>query len=167
MRVCASAYTLIAASASLQVQHEQALGFHQAVGEKLIDRQVLHLGKALAILGKTFSCDGFQSRPHVGKVLQHELEVFARYPHDLHMVECRTGCRARRAVQKGHFTEVAAASKVGENKLSPWTVLRDFYEADANQEKAVGRFTLPTNDLSRTETKKFYAIAQVINEIFG
>jgi hypothetical protein len=150
--VCASAYALIAARAAVQVEHEQALRFHQAVCEELIDRQVLHLGEALAILGKAFACDGFQSRPHIGEVLQHEFEVIARDTHDLDVVERRAGCRAGHAVQKGHLAEVASASKVGKNQLSARPVLRDLYEADANQVKAVGRFALAANDLARAET---------------
>jgi len=77
------------------------------------------------------------------------------------MVEGGAGRGARTAAQKCNLTEVAAAGEVGEHQFAAGTLLRDFYKADADEVKAVGWISLPTDYLSGIETQEFDAIAQV------
>ena len=120
----ASAYALIAARAALQVENQQALGFHQAVGEKLINWQRLQLSCAAAILRGAFLCNGLEFGAHFREALEHQFKVSARDAYDFHVVECRAGGGPWASAEQGDLAEISAAREVSEDQLAVRDVLR-------------------------------------------
>ena len=97
MSVGAGAHALVATRAAFQVEHQQALRFHQSLGEELVHGNVLGPDGAALVLSQPCVRRGLQAVPHVGKPLQHQLKIFGGNTHHLDVVERRAGGGARAA----------------------------------------------------------------------
>ena len=114
---------LIAAGAALQIEHEKALRLHQPLREELVDGQ----RSAAWTCARRFSSirsPAIASRrcANLRKTVEHELEVFARNPHDLDVVESRAGSGSRSAAQERDFAEVSASGQIGQNQFASGTL---------------------------------------------
>ena len=87
MCVGARSYALITAGAPFQIEHKQALRFHQTVREELVHGQVLHLRKAQAIFLEALPGNQLQAASNVRKAREHQFKVVARNAHSFHMVQ--------------------------------------------------------------------------------
>ena len=104
VRIGAGAYAGIAARAALQIQHQQALRFHQSLSEKLIERHAGGGGQPLAVL-----CPGARARaasrlaPHVGELFHHLVKFFGVDADQFDMIERGAGRGAAAARRAGRF----------------------------------------------------------------
>ena len=100
--VCVRAcpYALVASSAAIEVEHQQALRFHEPLCQKRINWHVLDLCKALPILSSAIASDYLETRADLGKALEHEIEVLHPNAYCLHMVERGTCCSTDTASQQ-------------------------------------------------------------------
>ena len=111
-------HALVATRALLQVENEEALRFHQSLGEELVYGNVLRLDRVAQILFDPLAGNGSQFVANFWKAIKHELEIFARDAHDFHMVESGTRRGARAAAEQRDFTEIAAACEVGKHQFA-------------------------------------------------
>jgi hypothetical protein len=115
VRVGASVHALIAAGAALQVEHEQTLSLHEAVGQELIDWQSLKLSSSAAIFGNTLVSDGLEFRPYVGETIEHEFKIRASNADDFDVIEGCTGGGSRASGEQGDLAKITAAREVRED----------------------------------------------------
>ncbi len=134
----AGAYALIAARAAFQVEHQQALRFHQSLGEKLVHGNIFGSDGAASVFFQPFVGRGLQAVPNVGKLVEHQLKIFSRDAHDLDVVESRAGRGARAAGEQRDLAEVAAPRQIGEHQFASELLFGNLHEADADQIEAVG-----------------------------
>ena len=167
MRVGAGAHALITASTAFEIEDEQALCFHQTLGEELVDGQRVNLHGAVTVGGDAFVGNRFERLTHVGEPLEHERKVFGADAHDFDVIERGAGRGARASGEKCDLAEVAATREVGEDEFAAGTLFGNFHEPDANEVEAVGGVTLAADDLPGRVANEFDAIAQVIDEVFG
>ncbi len=166
MRVGARAHALIAASAAFEIEDEQALRFHQTLGEELVDGQRVNLHGALAVGGDAFMGNGFERLADVRETLEHECKVIGADAHDFHVIERGAGRGARASGEKRDLAEVAATGEVGEDEFASGALLGNFHEPDANEVEAVGGIALAADDLPGRVADEFDTIAQVVDEVF-
>ena len=103
--VSACLHTLITPSAFVEIQHQQALRFHQALGQERIHGHSLYLGEALAVFRGTPSGDRLQAAPHFRKMVQHQFEIFHANAHDFYVIERNAIGGAHPSAQQRKFAE--------------------------------------------------------------
>ena len=166
MRVGAGAHALIAARAAFEIEHEQALRFHQTLGEELVDGQRVNLHGALAVGGDAFVGDGFERWRTSGNCSSMSCKVIGADAHDFDVIESGAGRGARASGEKRDLAEVAATGEVGEDEFASGALLGNFHEPDANEVEAVGGIALAADDLSGRVADEFDTIAQMVDEVF-
>src|SRR5690348_6083302 len=77
VRIGAGVHAGVAACAILQIENEQALRFHQALGKKLIDGNAVNHLQALLIGGAALGGVGFKAGPHAGEARNHVAKIVA------------------------------------------------------------------------------------------
>ena len=135
-----------------EVEHQQALRFHQALREEIIERDALHHRQPLAIHLRALLLNGFELPAHFRELRHHAIEIVGADADELHVIERGAGGRANVAREQADFAEIIAARKIGENHVAPGMRLRNFHEADAHEIKAVGGIALAADDLARRVT---------------
>ena len=172
MGVGAGADALIAASAFFEIEDEQALRVHEALGEIAVERDIA-LGAAL--LGEIFcgalSGDVFEAVPHRGEAVQHLVEVFRRDLDQLDMIQggasgvAFSGDGATLEREQPHLAEVATTRQVGEDEVFAVVDLRDLYEADAHKIESVGVRALFGDHLAGSEADELDAVLEEGDEV--
>jgi len=163
----AGVYAGIAARAFLQIEDEQALRFHEALREELVDGNALKHLEALGIGGLAFSDDGLQASTDIRETRDHLAEIVAGNFDEFDVIERGTSGGADAAAEQADFAEVIAAGNVGEDELAAGIVFGDFHETDADEIEAVGGVALAGDDLAGSVTNEFNTVFEVIDEVEG
>src|SRR5229473_2641777 len=142
VRVGASVHASVAARAIFQVENQQALRFHQALGEELVERDALHHLQAVLVGGAAFGGNLFEPGPDIGEAVDHLAEIVAGYFHDFNVIKGCTGCRADAAPEEADFAEIVATREVREDEFAAGIFLGNFHEANSDEIKTVGRAAL-------------------------
>ena len=86
---------------TLQVEHQQALRFHQALGEELVDRQRLGAGWRAAVLRDALVAQSIPRPSRTsGKRVEHQVEIVAGDADDLDVVERGAGRGAQASAEQ-------------------------------------------------------------------
>jgi len=163
----AGIYAGVAARAFLQVEDEQALRFHQALREELVDRNALHHLEALCIGGLAFRDDGLQAGPDIGEARDHFPEIVAGNSDKFDVIERGAGGSACTAAKQADLAEVVAAGDVGEDEFAAGIVFDDFHKADADEVETVGGFALARDDLPGRVADEFNAVFEMVDKVGG
>jgi hypothetical protein len=121
--VSASVDAGIAARAVLQIQNQQALRFHQALREELIDGDAANHLHALLICGAAFGGNGFEAGSNAGKTRDHVAEIFAGDSNEFDVIESGASGGSKAAAKQADFSEVVAAREIRENHLAAGIIL--------------------------------------------
>src|SRR5882757_1149041 len=116
VRVGAGVHTSVATGAVFQIEYQQALRFHQALREELVEGDPLHHLQAVLIGGAAFRGNLLQTSSDVRKALNHLAEIVAGYFHDFDVIEGRAGCRARAAAEEADFAEVVTSGEIRQDE---------------------------------------------------
>ena len=108
----------VAARAVLQIQNQQALRFHQALRQELIDGDVANHLHALLICGAAFGGNGFEAASNAGETRDHVAEIFAADSNEFDVIECGASGGSKAAAEQADFSEVVAAREIRENHLA-------------------------------------------------
>src|SRR5712671_6425345 len=166
MSVGASIHTGVAAGALLQVEHQQALRFHQSLREELIDGHVELRLHALLVLGAAFSGNFFETLTHAREKFDHLAEIVARDAQDFDMVERNTCCRAQPSSEQANFAEKIAAREIREDELPSRMIFGNFHETESDDIEVIRGITLAGNDLAGRVTLEHDVFFQIFYE-FG
>src|SRR5271156_1753263 len=164
VRVGASFHASVAARAGIQIEQQQTLRFHQALLQEALQRRAVDHHQCFVIHLHAFLAHLCELLADAGELPRHAGEIFRADAHHLHMVQGRAGGAAHRILQQRRFAEIFAARKIGQHHLATGVRLRNFYEADAHQVKAVRRFTLAANHLAGGEAQQLDAFSQARDE---
>ena len=124
VRVGAGVHAGVAARAILQIEHQQALRFHQALREELIERHAVHHLQALLILRAALVGDGLQALAHGRETLDHLAEIVVADAHHFDVIERGARGGADAAAEQADFAEIIAAREIGEDQFAAGIVLR-------------------------------------------
>ena len=89
---CASAaglHAVVAARAFLQIDHQQAVGFHQPLGQEGIERDRRHRRGVALVVGHALGRRLLQVVSDVREALHHRFKVFGVDAHHFHVIERR------------------------------------------------------------------------------
>ena len=165
--VGAGVHAGVATRAFLEIEDEQALRFHQALREELIDGNGLDQLEALGVGELTLGDNGFEADTDVRKTPHHFAEVFAGDFDDFDVIEGGTGGRTDATAEQTDFAEVVAAGQVGENEFAARIIFGDLHEPDAHEVEGIGRLPLTRDDLARSVADKFHAVFEAIDKVGG
>ena len=162
--VGAGVHAGIAARTVLQIEDEQALRFHQSLGEELINGNAVDHLQALLIGGAALGGGGFETGANAGETRDHIAKIVAGNTHQLDVIESCAGGGANAAAEETDFAEIVAPGKIGENHFAAGIIFRNFHETDSNKIKAIGGFALSDDGLAGSETLEFYAFFEMRNK---
>src|SRR4029077_16146088 len=97
----------------------------------------------------------------------HLSKIIARNTHNFHVVERSAGRGSCASTKQTDFAEIIPTRQVGQYEFSAGIILRNFYEPDAHQIKAVCRIALPCDHLPGREADKFDALLQMVDKVRG
>ena len=141
----------VAARAFFQVQHQQALRFHQSLREKTLQRHAANHAQPLRfaswrsrqrVRGPRGLRDTF---PPCAKILRGNAD-------HLDVVERRAGRRARSSAEQADFAEIIAARQIRQHQFAAGISFRNFHESEADQIKTVRGITLFADHLARARS---------------
>src|SRR5208282_1185042 len=88
------AHARVATRATLQIEQQKALRFHQPLGQKTVERLALRKRQAFAVLLQVRLFDAFQLLANFGEFTDHPLKIVNGDAHKLDVIESRTSGRA-------------------------------------------------------------------------
>jgi hypothetical protein len=163
--VRASVYAGVAARAFLQIENQQTLRFHQALGKKLIQGHGVDRFKTLLIGEAALRRDSFQAFSNGGEALNHLTKIVARNANDLHVIQCGAHGGSHASAEQANLAKIISARQVREDHLAAGIIFGNFHEADAYEVKAVSGIALARDDLAGSEALQFHALLQVVDEV--
>ncbi len=150
---------------SFEVEHEQALRFHQSLRKELINRDALDHFHALLVGEAAFFRDELEATAHCGEALHHVAEIVAGDAHHFHVVEGGAIRRADSTAEQTDFAEIIASREISKDEFAAWIILRNFHETNAHQIKTVRAIALSRDDLSRRKTLQLDGFFQVLDKV--
>ena len=83
------------------------------------------------------------------------------------MVERGAGCGSHASTEQTDFAKIISTRQISKYELATGIILRNFYEPDAHQIKAVRRIALPRDHLPGREARKFDTLLQMLDKVSG
>jgi hypothetical protein len=119
----ASVHASVATRTILQIENQEALRFHQALGEKLVDGNAVNHLHALLIGGTSLSRNSFKAGSNSGEPCDHVPKIITGDSNEFDVIKrcARRGSNA--SAQQADFAKIIAARKISENQLASRIVL--------------------------------------------